>query len=123
MKKVTFLLAIAMVALICGSCTKTQTKGYYYYSNEFYINGIDNDISELNELVLPKLNNMMQLTNQEATVEWNSFMASASNISVTLNETSYYTVRFARYEDKNGQFVPVETVGEKKWGNGTAPNE
>ena len=59
---------------------------------------------------------LMQLTKDEANTEWNSFLASVANIVVTLNDNSYYTVKFNRVEEKDGQFTPVEKVGEKTWG-------
>jgi hypothetical protein len=47
-------------------------------------------------------------------------MSSVSNINVTLNDSSYYTVKFCRREEKDGQFVNVETIGEHTWGHAPA---
>lgn len=117
MKKV-LLVAIALMALVCTSCNKTPTttKYYYSYSNEMGIHGMDNDISALTQIVDPKYGQLMQLTKDEANTEWNNFLASVANIVVTLNDNSYYTVKFNRVEEKDGQFTPVEKVGEKTWG-------
>ena len=59
----------------------------------------------------------MQLTKEEAQTEWNGFLSSVSNITVTLNDSSYYVVKFCRQETQNDQLVNVETIGTKTWGN------
>ena len=119
MKKVMFL-AITLVALVCTSCTKTDTKGYYSYSPIMNIHGPGNNTTELDDALRPKLGKTMQLTKSEARAEWNSFMSSVSNINVTLNDSSYYSVKFCRREEKDGQFVNVETIGEHTWGHAPA---
>ncbi len=119
MKKVMFL-AITLVALVCTSCTKTDTKGYYSYSPIMNIHGPGNNTTELDDALRPKLGKTMQLTKSEAHAEWNSFMSSVSNINVTLNDSSYYSVKFCRREEKDGQFVNVETIGEHTWGHAPA---
>ena len=116
MKKVMFI-AIALVAMVCISCTKTGSKDYYSYSTSFRINGQGNNTTELDNILRPKLNNVMQLTKEEAQTEWNGFLSSVSNITVTLNESSYYVVKFCRQETQNDQLVNVETIGTQSWGN------
>ena len=116
MKKVMFI-AVALVAMVCISCTKTGSKDYYSYSTSFRINGQGNNTTELEKILRPKLNNVMQLTKEEAQTEWNGFLSSVSNITVTLNDSSYYVVKFCRQETQNDQLVNVETIGTKTWGN------
>ena len=75
MKKVMFI-AIALVAMVCISCTKTGSKDYYSYSTSFRINGQGNNTTELENILRPKLNSVMQLTKEEAQTEWNGFLSS-----------------------------------------------
>ena len=86
MKKVMFI-AVALVAIVCISCTKTGSKDYYSYSTSFRINGQGNNTTELENILRPKLNSVMQLTKEEAQTEWNGFLSSVSNITVTLNDS------------------------------------
>ena len=60
MKKVMFI-AVALMAMLCTSCTKTGTKDYYSYSTSFRINGQGNNTTELENILRPKLNDVMQL--------------------------------------------------------------
>ena len=59
MKKVMFL-AIALVALVCTSCTKTDTKGYYSYSTIMNNHGPGNNTTEIDNDLRPKLGKAMK---------------------------------------------------------------
>ena len=118
MKKVMFL-AIALVALVCTSCTKTNTntKGLYEYTTDSHVQASFDDVSALDDLLRPKLHHgFYELTKEEARAEWNSFMQSAQNVNVSITKPDhYFTVKFVRKEAKDGAFVIVETVGEHTW--------
>ncbi len=120
MKKVMFLLATLLIGgMMFTSCTKTDTnvKGLYSYTTDSHVQASYDDVSALNDILKPKLNQgFYNLTKEEAVKEWNSFLESVQNVNVSITKPgNYFTVKFNRKEEKDGAYVTVETIGEKTW--------
>ena len=120
MKKL-FLVALAIVAIGFSSCKKAEVPSYYFYTSTHQIVEVtgmpENQITDLENLLSQKNNQTFYLTKAQALEEWQSFLTATDNMTIFLNEDSFYEVSFDRYEPQGSQMVAVENIGKKHWGN------
>lgn len=119
MKKI-FLIALAIVAIGFTSCKKAEVPCYYYYTSSHQIVEVtgmpENQIADLERLLSEKSNTVFYLTKAQAQQEWQSFLTATDNMTIFLNEGSFYEVSFDRYEPQGNEMIAVENIGKKHWG-------
>lgn len=134
MKKIIFIfLSVILSATIFTSCNQIiePSKNFYHYSVSMSITTgsstssgqIGSVVSDIDIQLGPKLNKLFELTEEEAYLEWDSFISSLQrkpNIKFVGND--YYKVSFVEcIMNDDGTTKDGKVIGEHCWDATTHP--
>lgn len=117
MKKI--ILSVGMVvvmAIILFSCEEYGKRYNYSYHTSMHISNMEH-LKAITQVVSPKLNVFMELTEKEAEAEWESFYNIIKDVHADMDEDEYYTISLSKEEIVNDTYTPTYIVGSYTWGN------